>query len=127
MGNQTSPAALCIALFGGIAGDWVGPGTGVTGDRLDHKAAVVEAAVALHRPVMTDPFEVLRCLGGLELAAIAGPIMAARLRRGPGLLDGFALTPAAARLPPAGKRAPPHCILGPRPAGPRHPRAAAPL
>src|SRR5260370_14327362 len=122
MGNQTSAAALCLALFGGIAGDWVGPGTGVTGDRLDHKAAVVEAAVALHRPVMTDPFEVLRCLGGLELAAIAGAIMAARLGRVPVVLDGYACTAAAAGLFAPHPRALDHCVVAPRPAEPRHTR-----
>jgi nicotinate-nucleotide--dimethylbenzimidazole phosphoribosyltransferase len=120
--NTTSAAALCLALFGGTAGDWVGPGTGVTGDQLDHKATVVEAAVALHRPVMTDPFEVLRCLGGLELAAIAGAIMAARLGRVPVVLDGFACTAAAAVLHAADKRALDHCIVAHRSAEPGHTR-----
>ncbi|MEI9985933.1 MAG: nicotinate-nucleotide--dimethylbenzimidazole phosphoribosyltransferase [Aliidongia sp.] len=40
---------------------------------------VAERAVALHRSAMTDPFEVLRHVGGLELAAIVGAILAARL------------------------------------------------
>ncbi|MFD9727550.1 nicotinate-nucleotide--dimethylbenzimidazole phosphoribosyltransferase, partial [Streptomyces sp. NPDC059072] len=38
---------------------------------------------------MTDPFEVLRHLGGLELAAIAGAVLAARMARIPVLLDGY--------------------------------------
>ncbi len=32
--NTTSAAALCLALFGGTAADWTGPGTGVAGAAL---------------------------------------------------------------------------------------------
>ena len=35
--NTTSAAALCVALFGGSAADWAGPGTGVAGAALDRK------------------------------------------------------------------------------------------
>ncbi|MEI9985934.1 MAG: nicotinate-nucleotide--dimethylbenzimidazole phosphoribosyltransferase [Aliidongia sp.] len=34
--NTTSAAAICLALFGGTAAEWVGPGTGVEGERLGH-------------------------------------------------------------------------------------------
>ena len=47
--NTTSAAALCLALFGGDAEDWTGPGTGVAGAALDRKREVVAAAVARHR------------------------------------------------------------------------------
>jgi nicotinate-nucleotide--dimethylbenzimidazole phosphoribosyltransferase len=95
--NTTSAAALCLALFGGTAADWTGPGTGVVGDALARKAEVVAAAVARHKGA-GDSLEILRCLGGLELAAIAGAILAARFARTPVLLDGFACTAAAAVL-----------------------------
>ncbi len=42
--NTTSAAALCLALFGGSAEDWTGPGTGVAGAVLDNKRSVVAAA-----------------------------------------------------------------------------------
>ena len=48
--NTTSAAALCCALFGGSAAEWVGPGTGVAGEALARKIAVVDEAMALHRP-----------------------------------------------------------------------------
>ena len=76
--NTTIAAALCLALFGGDAADWTGPGTGVAGDALDRKRAAVAAAVARHRPLAGHPFDVLRRLGGLEFAAMAGAILAAR-------------------------------------------------
>src|SRR5215813_1560082 len=96
--NTTSAAALAHALFGGTAADWTGPGTGVAGAALQHKTEVVAAGVALHRPAARDSFDIMRRVGGQELAAICGAVMAARLARTPVLLDGFACTAAAAVL-----------------------------
>ena len=118
--NTTSAAALCAALFGGDAALWTGPGTGVTGASLDHKRQVVAEAVALHRSAAADSFDLLRRLGGLELAAITGAVMAARLGRVPVLLDGFAATAAAAVLFAADPRALDHCIVAHASAEPGH-------
>jgi nicotinate-nucleotide--dimethylbenzimidazole phosphoribosyltransferase len=120
--NTTSAAALCCALFGGSAADWVGPGTGVVGEALARKIMVVDEAVALHRPYFADPFEILRRLGGLELAAIAGAVMAARLGRIPVLLDGYVSTAAAAVLFAADPHALDHCLVAHRSAEPGHAR-----
>jgi nicotinate-nucleotide--dimethylbenzimidazole phosphoribosyltransferase len=96
--NTTVAAALCLALFGGDAADWTGPGTGVAGAALANKRDVVAAAVARHKPESGDPFDVLRRLGGLEFAAMAGAILAARMGRVPVVLDGFCAGAAAAVL-----------------------------
>ncbi|HZH26556.1 MAG TPA: nicotinate-nucleotide--dimethylbenzimidazole phosphoribosyltransferase [Azospirillaceae bacterium] len=109
IGNTTSAAAVCAALFGGDAGDWVGPGTGVDMAGLARKRKAVEAGLAANPGASEDPLEALRCVGGLELAAIAGAILAARLARTPVLLDGFASTAAAAVLFKADPRALDHC------------------
>ncbi len=122
IGNTTAAAALALALFGGEAADWVGPGTGVAGDALSAKTAAVDRAVATNRAAMTDPFETLRCVGGFELAAIVGAVMAARLARIPVLLDGYAATAAAAVLYAADPRALDHCLVGHRSAEPGHTR-----
>jgi nicotinate-nucleotide--dimethylbenzimidazole phosphoribosyltransferase len=122
IGNTTSAAALCCALFGGSAVDWVGPGTGVAGPALQRKIEVVDAAMALHRSGDPDPFEFLRRVGGLELAAIAGAVLAARLARIPVVLDGFAATAAAAVLHAADRRALDHCLVAHRSAEPGHTR-----
>jgi nicotinate-nucleotide--dimethylbenzimidazole phosphoribosyltransferase len=123
--NTTAAAALCAALFGGGAAEWVGPGTGVAGPALQHKTVIVEEALALHRPAITDPFDALRRLGGLEFAAIAGAIMAARLARVPVVLDGFACTAAAAVLFAADPHALDHCIVAHRSTEPGHSRLLA--
>src|SRR6184192_4896834 len=66
--NTTVAAALCMALFGGDAAAWTGPGTGVAGATLEHKREVVAAAVARHQDDARDPFDILTRLGGLEFA-----------------------------------------------------------
>jgi nicotinate-nucleotide--dimethylbenzimidazole phosphoribosyltransferase len=117
--NTTSAAALCLALFGGTAEEWTGPGTGVAGLALDRKREVVAAAAGRHRGA-GDPFEMLRRLGGYELAAIAGAVLAARMGRVPVVLDGFAATAAAAVLFAVDPRALDHCIVAHVSAEPGH-------
>ncbi len=122
IGNTTAGAAMALALFGGAATDWTGPGTGVAGDALDRKIAAVAQAVETNRPALTDPFEVLRCLGGAELAAIVGAVMAARMARVPVLLDGFTCTAAAAVLAAIDPGALDHCEIAHCSAEPGHRR-----
>ena len=64
--------------------------------RANHRA--VDTAVALHRPHLADPFELMRRLGGREVAAMAGAIVAARMERTPVILDGYVVCAAAAIL-----------------------------
>ncbi|MQX37727.1 nicotinate-nucleotide--dimethylbenzimidazole phosphoribosyltransferase [Roseospira navarrensis] len=95
IGNTTAAAALALALFGGTAADWVGRGTGVDDAGFARKRAVVEAAKALHGDALSDPLEALRRVGGRELAAMAGGVLAARRAGVPVLLDGFICCAAA--------------------------------
>lgn len=125
IGNTTSAAALCCALFGGEATDWVGPGTGVSAEGVSKKAEVVARALALHVDLLDDPFQVLRCVGGLELSAIVGAVLAARIARTPVILDGFACTAAAAVLHKIDHHALDHCIVGHCSAEPGHTRLLA--
>jgi len=120
--NTTSAAALCCAIFGGEAEQWVGPGTGVDGEGLQRKLAAVAEGVVRHRAESTEPFDLLRRLGGREFAAVVGAIMAARQARVPVILDGYATTAAAAVLFVADPRALDHCIVGHRSAEPGHRR-----
>ena len=112
IGNTTAAAALCGGLFGGDAEMWTGPGSGVAGAAFEAKRHVVGEALARHRPAARDAFDMLRRLGGLELAAITGAVMAARLGRVPVVLDGFACTAAAAVLYAADRQALDHCVVG---------------
>jgi nicotinate-nucleotide--dimethylbenzimidazole phosphoribosyltransferase len=122
--NTTAASALCLALFGGEAGDWTGPGTGVDGDRLAVKRATVAAGAALHAGA-GDGLEMLRRLGGFEFAAIAGAVVAARVARVPVLLDGFAATAAAAALHAVDPTLLDHCQVAHLSAEPAHARLCA--
>jgi nicotinate-nucleotide--dimethylbenzimidazole phosphoribosyltransferase len=127
IGNTTVAAALSLALFGGTPEDWVGPGTGVEGAALRHKADVVRRAVELHKPYLGDPLEALRRLGGRELAAMTGAVLAARLQRIPVILDGYVATAAAAVLKALRPDALDHCVAGHVSAEPAHRRLLAHL
>ena len=120
IGNTTIAAAICHGLYGGEAEDWVGPGTGVDADGLKRKASAVSRAVDRHRAHLKDPLEVLRRLGGRELAAMAGAILAARHQQIPVLLDGYVATAAAAVLHELSPAALDHCLAGHCSAEPAH-------
>jgi nicotinate-nucleotide--dimethylbenzimidazole phosphoribosyltransferase len=126
IGNTTVAAALSLALFGGVAEDWVGSGTGVDAAGLGRKTRAV--ATALRRVgVDPEPLRALAEVGGRELAAMAGAVLAARLARVPVMLDGFVCTAAAAVLARVSPGALDHCRLGHVSAEPGHRRLAAAL
>jgi len=122
IGNTTPAAALAAASFGGDASDWVGPGTGVDAQGLSRKAAAVEDGLSFHREHLTSAFEILRRLGGREIAAMAGAVLAARARRLPVVLDGFIGTAAIAPLAMADPSIVDHCLAGHCSAEPGHVR-----
>ncbi len=122
IGNTTVAAALCCALHGGSGADWVGPGTGVDDAGLTRKAAAVDAGLARHSDHHGDPLEALRRLGGREIAAMAGAVLAARLQRVPVLLDGYVASAAAAVLEAARPGALDHCQAAHCSAEPAHVR-----
>lgn len=111
IGNTTPAAAIGNALFGGDASDWTGRGTGVDDAGLANKTRVVTEGVALHGKG-NDGLDTLRCLGGRELAAMAGAIAAARILRIPVILDGFICCAAAACLAKTTKGALDHAVAG---------------
>ncbi len=110
IGNTTSAAALALSLFGGVAADWVGRGTGVDEAGLALKAEVVTRGVALHGS--PKGLEALRVLGGRELVAMVGAIARARILRIPVVLDGFICCAAAACLADEFYGALDHCVAG---------------
>ena len=116
IGNTTSAAAICTALFGGAAADWTGRGTGVDDAGLAIKTRVVAQGVARQAagagPDADDGLDILAGLGGREIAAMAGAIAAARQLRIPVILDGFICCAAAACLQRTNEGALDHTIAG---------------
>jgi nicotinate-nucleotide--dimethylbenzimidazole phosphoribosyltransferase len=112
IGNTTSAAAIYAALYGGPAARWTGRGTGVDDSGLARKNAVIDTALALHGAHLDDPLEILRRLGGREIAGMMGAILAARLQRVPVVLDGYVACAAAALLHAMSPEAIAHCKAG---------------
>ena len=127
IGNTTSGAALSAALLGGNGAEWAGPGTGVAGAALARKIAAIDAGLALHRAAIADPLDALRRLGGQEMAAIVGAVMAARMAHVPVLLDGFVSTASAAVLHALSPGALDHCEVAHLSREPGHGRLVAVL
>src|ERR1700722_6907597 len=68
------------------------------------KALPIGRSLALHADSLGDPTGILRCVGGLEIAAMCGFCLGAAARRVPVVMDGFIATAATAlavRLCPA--------------------------
>ncbi|MHA7773085.1 nicotinate-nucleotide--dimethylbenzimidazole phosphoribosyltransferase [Roseibium sp. M-1] len=110
IGNTTVAAAVINALFGGKAEDWIGRGTGVDDAGLVRKREAVQKAVARLNGEK-DPLEILRRIGGREIAAMAGLIIAARVQRVPVIVDGFVTTAAAAVVYAMGPAGLDHCLF----------------
>ncbi|EYD70981.1 nicotinate-nucleotide--dimethylbenzimidazole phosphoribosyltransferase [Limimaricola hongkongensis] len=111
IGNTCSASAIALALEGGEAQDWTGRGTGVDDAGLARKAEAVAQGIARIEGTR-DPLEVLRQLGGREIAAMAGAVLAARRHRIPVILDGFICCAAALVLHRAAPGALDHAVAG---------------
>lgn len=97
IGNTTAAAAICGALLDGEPESFVGAGTGADEEMLDRKRAVVRDAVN-RLAGLRDPDEVVRRVGGREIAALLGAMEAAVALRRVVLVDGFIVTAAALAL-----------------------------
>ncbi len=95
IGNTASAAALLSLLTGRDAEETVGRGTGLDDAQLQHKREVIARAVAFHTAEATTPFAMLAAVGGLEIAALVGAMLAAASQHVPILVDGFICTVAA--------------------------------
>lgn len=94
--GNTTPASALISVFTGLEPAAVtGRGAGSDDAMLATKTRVVESALALHSPDVTDPLGVLAAVGGLEHAALAGFILGAAANRVPVILDGVIACSAA--------------------------------
>ncbi|MBU1307296.1 MAG: nicotinate-nucleotide--dimethylbenzimidazole phosphoribosyltransferase [Alphaproteobacteria bacterium] len=111
IGNTTVAAAIYAALYGGTGADWVGRGTGVDDAGLARKANAVDRALALNAGQLDHPLAVLARVGGREIAAMLGAIIAARHQKVPVIVDGFVATSAAAIAHAVNPAAIDHCLF----------------
>ena len=111
-GAEIAAAAVCHALFGGEAAEW------------SAHPALIQTAVGR---VQAEPLDLMRELGGREMAAQAGAILAARMQKTPVLLDSFGGCAAAAVLAALRPDAADHCMAGQVSTEPGHASALARL
>lgn len=95
IGNTTAATVLVCAVTNTEPVAAVGRGTGVDDAGWARKTAAVRDALYRVHPHRTDPVAVLRIGGGADLAAIAGFLGQAAVRRTPVLLDGLVVSAAA--------------------------------
>ncbi|MCS6760856.1 MAG: nicotinate-nucleotide--dimethylbenzimidazole phosphoribosyltransferase [Candidatus Devosia symbiotica] len=125
IGNTTIAAAIYAALYGGTGADWVGRGTGVDEAGLKRKVDAVDRALARHADELDHPLAILARLGGREIAAMLGALLAARHQKVPVIIDGFVATSAAAIVHAVNPAAIDHCIFAHVSAESGHARALA--
>ena len=103
IGNTTAAGAITASLAGVPPADVTGPGTGIDEETHLRKVGVITRALQVNQPG-PDPLDVLRTVGGFEIAAIVGAYIGAAAHRMAIIGDGFIATAAAlaaARLCPA--------------------------
>ena len=100
IGNTSAATAITAALTGLPIGQLTGKGTGIDEARRARKAQIIDNALHLHfgdfagsRP---EPLEILRCVGGYEIAAITGAVLGAAAKRIAVVIDGFICSAGAA-------------------------------
>lgn len=95
IGNTTAATAIISVMTGSSPAELTGRGTGVDDAGLQRKIEGIEKALTLHKVTTEEPLELLRCVGGLELAALTGFYVASAARKIAIVLDGFVSHAAA--------------------------------
>ena len=89
IGNTTPSAALYAALLPATVEEVTGRGTGIDDAMLAHKKEVIARALEVNKERLSTPLASLAALGGLEIGAICGVVLAAARNRVPVVVDGF--------------------------------------
>ena len=77
------------------AEETTGRGGGVNDADFARKKAVIDGAIALHRPDPSDVVDVLAKVGGFDIAAMCGAFLGAAANRLPVVIDGYISAVAA--------------------------------
>lgn len=93
--NTSSATALACAVLDHSPVQLAGPGTGLDSKGVSHKVQIIQQALDLHKSELTEPLQILRCLGGFEITALVGAYIAAAQAGLPIMVDGFISTSAA--------------------------------
>lgn len=106
IGNTTTSSAVAAVLLHCEPELVTGRGAGLTDEKLVRKQQVIKQAIEQYDLYHADPLTVLRTVGGLDLAGLAGVCIGGALYHVPVVLDGvisMAAALAAERLVPGTK------------------------
>ncbi|MEI6859576.1 MAG: nicotinate-nucleotide--dimethylbenzimidazole phosphoribosyltransferase [Shewanella sp.] len=95
IGSTSSAAAIMATIMNLKVACCVGRGTGIDTATLKKKQRLIEQALQLHKYKLTDPMNILACLGGFEIVQMTGAMLAAAERKMLVVVDGFIATAAA--------------------------------
>jgi len=95
IGNTTPSSAIVAAMTGLSVAQVAGRGTGIDDQGLERKIRVIEQALVVNQPDANDAMDILHKVGGLEIAGLAGVMIADASQRVPVAVDGFISTAAA--------------------------------
>ncbi len=95
IGNTTTSSAVTAALLQVPAMNVTGKGAGLSKDGITHKAKVIEEALAFHHLTAKEPWEILKKVGGFDLAAMVGVFLGGAFYEVPIVIDGFISSAAA--------------------------------
>lgn len=120
IGNTTPSSAITAVLSGQEISKLVGAGTGLVSEGVLHKQTIIAQAIANRKPDANDPIDLLAKIGGLEIAGMAGAMLAAASRRVPILVDGFIATVSALLADMLAKGASDYMFVGHQSVEPGH-------
>lgn len=89
IGNTTASSAITAVLTKKRVEDVTGKGTGLDEKGLKNKIETIHTALKINSPDARDPIDVLNKVGGFEIGALTGVILAAASRKIPVIIDGF--------------------------------------
>lgn len=95
IGNTTPSSAIVSVLGGFDPSEVTGIGANLPLDKVKHKADVIRKAIELNYPDPKDGLDVLSKVGGLEIAGMAGVMLAGAAHKVPVVVDGFISTASA--------------------------------
>jgi len=89
IGNTTPSSAITAVITGRPVAEVTGRGTGINDHFYKKKIEVIQKALEIHKPNPEDPIDVLSKVGGTEIGACAGVVLACAESRIPVVMDGF--------------------------------------
>jgi nicotinate-nucleotide--dimethylbenzimidazole phosphoribosyltransferase len=95
IGNTTPSSAIGAVITGETVETMTGMGSGLSNERIKMKIELIKQGIELNKPNKNDGLDILAKVGGFEIGAIAGTILAAAYHKIPVVVDGIISTAGA--------------------------------